>query len=244
MSDKPVEANKFFGAPESVNRNRIAPPSVPAVRQRDRDLGQTFVNRGGRSRLDAIDLRIGFTDRAVLPGARGAELFLQIFEVRGSPRLDDGGTPGFAGIFDRMRSPELDDFLEGETFESLAVVRGGFLPDSAGPGWYLRLSLTGEYAPRLEPGGHYAFLLGFVERAAGRSMSLANAYYGSYAPDPSRPLIGHGLRREGGSGPEGPPEFRPDLPDDFSARTALPPGTLGFPDVCTWRDLYWWTFGR
>jgi hypothetical protein len=51
-------------------------------------------------------------------------------------------------------------------------------------------------------------------------------------------LVGHGIRREGGSGRPEPPFFRPDLPDDFRTRRAQQPGTLGFPDVDTFRDLY------
>ena len=54
---------------------------------------------------------------------------------------------------------------------------------------------------------------------------------------PERPLIGHGIRREGGAGPPGPPSFRPDLPDDFPVRLGQQPSTLGFPDVDTFRDL-------
>ena len=41
-------------------------------------------------------------------------------------------------------------------------------------------------------------------------------------------MRGHGIRREG----------TPAFADDWKSRLAQPPGTLGFPDVCTFRDLY------
>jgi hypothetical protein len=42
-------------------------------------------------------------------------------------------------------------------------------------------------------------------------MALANAFFGRYTPDPARPLVGHAIRREGGSGLSELPEFKPDL---------------------------------
>jgi hypothetical protein len=57
---------------------------------------------------------------------------------------------------------------------------------------------------------------------------MANQYYGTYTPDPSNKLCGHGIRREG----------MPAFADDCKSRLAHPPGTLGFPDVCTFRDLH------
>ena len=55
-------------------------------------------------------------------GRAGARVAVQWFEVTGPPRLNDHGTPGFAGTFDRTTSPELDDYLEGETYVPLRVV--------------------------------------------------------------------------------------------------------------------------
>jgi hypothetical protein len=68
----------------------------------------------------------------------------------------------------------------------------------------------------------------FLDRAPLRGMTLANQYYGTYTPDPANLRRGHGIRREG----------LPDFPEDWRARLAQPPGTLGFPDVCTFRDLH------
>ncbi len=47
-------------------------------------------------------------------------------------------------------------------------------------------------------------------------------------PDPANKFRGHGIRREG----------LPAFPDDAQERLKQPPVTLGFPDVCTFRDLH------
>jgi hypothetical protein len=75
--------------------------------------------------------------------------------------------------------------------------------------------------------------------------TLANNYMGNYNG-------GHGIRRDGnGIFPPVPanPEkdfTHPDnsaalqsahFPTDFAARCRITPGTDGYPDVCTWRDL-------
>lgn len=222
VSDRKVDENKYpaVGVTVFAKAAREQP-------QRDRDLGQTFVNRGRRVRLDALHLRIGHGDLAVLKNAPGARVAVQWFEVTGRPRLNDHGTPGFAGRFDRASSPELDDYLEGETYTPLRTVEGR-LPQKLAKGDYLRLDFTGGDEIPLEPGRGYAFLLMFLDRAPDRGMTLANQYYGSYRPDPGERFRGHGIRREG----------RPAFADDWKARLGQSPGTLGFPDVCTFRDLY------
>lgn len=244
QSDKPVDDNKFPDAPGSPNNNKIAPPKERKVRQRDRDLGQTFLTGDKGYAVDAVYLRLGFGDKAVLPGVPGSRAALQFFEVTGEPKLNDSGTPGRLGKFDRAKSPELDDYLEGETYTSVRVTAAGKMPAKLDKGYYLKFDLTGEDEVALKPNTHYAFVLMFLDRGEGRSMTLANSYFGDYTPDPKRKLVGHGIRREGGVGKAEAPEFEPDLPDDLKARTALPPGTLGFPDVCTFRDLYFTVTGK
>jgi hypothetical protein len=207
------------------------------VKQRDRDLGQTFLTGEAGYEIESLFLRIGFADKAVLSGAPHAEVALQFFEVSGSPRLNDSGTPGWLGQFDRLRSPELDDYLEGESYRPIGLL-GGRLPLVLRPGDYLRFAFPVDHSIRLRAHGHYAFLLMFCERAKDRSMTLANSYAGGYTPDPSNRWLGHGIRREGWTGPAEEPYFSPYFPDDFDARLAHPPGTLGFPDVDTFRDLF------
>lgn len=224
-TDRVVDENKY--PPGSVTAFAGWPRRQP---QRDRDLGQTFVTGSSGGRLASVHLRLGPSDRAVLPGARGAEVVLQVFRVEGTPRLNDHGTPGFLGQFDRSRAPELDDYLEGETYVPLAAFRGR-LPRRMGPGQYLTLRLP--RAVPLSPRQGYAFLLGFAGRGVERSLALANNYYGGYNPDPANRWVGHGIRREG----------FPELADDLEHRLQALPGTLGFPDVCTYRDLWFFAEG-
>ncbi len=61
-----------------------------------------------------------------------------------------------------------------------------------------------------------------------RSLSLSNNYYGSYRPDSKNSYVGHGIRREG----------KPDFPNQWESRMSMSPGTIGYPDVCTFRDLF------
>lgn len=222
ITTRKVDANKYptNGVTVFARAEREQP-------QRDRDLGQTFLSGAQRVKLDALYLRIGHGDIAVLDGAPGARVAVQWFKVTGQPRLNDHGTPGFAGRFDRATSPELDDYLEGETYTSLRVIEGR-LPDTLHKGDYLKLDFTGEDELTLEPHRTYAFLLMFLDRGAQRGMTLANQYYGSYTPDPANKFAGHGIRREG----------TPAFPEDWHARLTQAPGTLGFPDVCTFRDLH------
>ncbi len=240
-TNKLVDTNMFpVGAP---NNNRVAPPSERRVQQRDRDLGQTFMTGAKGFTLGAVYLRIGFSDKAVVAGALGAQVALQVFEVSGSPTVNPSGTIGFLKdssgkpVFDRSKSPQLDDYLDGESYRTVFVARGA-LPQAMAGGDYLTLTPQGGDPLVLSPRSSYGFALLFLARAQDRSIGLANAFFGSYAPDPSNALVGHGLRREGGSGPPESPFFRPDLPDDLTARLAQQPGTMGFPDVDTYRDLF------
>ena len=102
------------------------------------------------------------------------------------------------------------------------------MPDRLNKGDYLKLDFQGADEFPLEPHRTYAFLLMFLDRAPQRSLTLANQYYGTHTPDPKNKLCGHGIRREG----------TPAFPDDWKSRLAQPPGTLGFPDACTFRDLH------
>ena len=222
MANRKVDENKY-----PTNSVTVFAKAAREQPQRDRDLGQTFLTGEKGGKLDALFLRVGHADLAMLTNTPGARVAVQWFEVTGEPRLNDHGTPGFAGKFDRVTSPELDDYLEGETYKPLRVVEGR-LPATLNQSDYLKLDFTGDDEFTLEPRRTYAFLLMFLERAPMRGMTLANEYYGTYTPDPANKFRGHGIRREG----------LPAFPDNWKERLNQPPGTLGFPDVCTFRDLH------
>ncbi len=192
--------------------------------KRDRDLGQTFKVTKNFT-LESIYLRVG--PNVPHANTAGAKVALQIFEVTGSPTLNNSGTPGYLGSFNRQTAPELDDYLENETYTSLTVAVG-HLPTNIGQLDYMKWNLRGNKQIMLQKNKVYAFMLMFVDRDNDQQLSFYNKYYGSYKPDPNNVYVGHGIRREGA----------PALPSTFSTRIAQSPGTFGFPDVDTWRDLY------
>ncbi|GAB6166577.1 hypothetical protein JCM19992_25770 [Thermostilla marina] len=185
--------------------------------QRNRDLGQVFLARE-TFRLDAIVLRTGPSDAAVKPGAPGAELFVQFFEVSGEPRIDDNGTPpGTSATHGFSKNHRCDDFLTGVTYRPIRVVRGGTFPDlpptvdergnptgdATGKLHYLRFDFTGDDELVFEKGKRYAFMVGFVHPGPHRAFTLGNRNFASL-PDP--PALGDrhdlypqgwGIRREG-----------------------------------------------
>ncbi len=159
-------------------------------------------------------------------------------------------------------APVRDDYLAGEVYTSLGVFSGAVFPGKAdfgfppGPGdvppdhpnlkgRLLQFRFPGPYRVRLQPGKRYAFLLLLDERNRDGGFTLANHYAGQYAG-------GHAIRRDGnGVFPPVPADPSKDFthpdnagarasahfPAGFAARTAIPPGTNGYPDVDTWRDL-------
>lgn len=158
-----------------------------------------------------------------------------------------------------------DDYFTGEIYTSLVVFSGASFPDKRTFGFndetevvppdhprlkgrLLRFELPARQPVVLMPGKRYAFLVMLDRRDDECGFTLANNYYGTY-PD------GHGIRRDGnGIFPPVPADpTRPftdpanakayasaHFPTDFSKRTAIPPGTNGYPDVCTWRDLFFY----
>jgi hypothetical protein len=159
-------------------------------------------------------------------------------------------------------APIRDDYLAGEVYTSLGVFSGAVFPGKTDFGFpsdtvsvppdhpnlkgrYLQFRLPARHAIRLRPGKRYAFLILLDGRAGDGGFTLANHYAGSYPG-------GHGIRRDGnGAFPPVPADPTKDFthpdnaralasahfPDGFAARTAIPPGTNGYPDVDTWRDL-------
>lgn len=225
--DKEISENKYPPDSKSVYGNRSIYGST--YQQRDRDLGQTFLTDVKGFTVDAVYLRVGPNE--VMRNTPGAKVGIQFFKVTGTPRLNDNGTPGFAGYFDRSTSPELDDYLEGESYTPIYLATGK-LPNDLKKGQYMKWDLEGSPLT-LEPHTHYAFMIMFLDRDEERSLSLYNNYYGNYRPNPNNPYIGHGIRREG----------KTDFPNQWEERLTWQPGTLGFPDVCTYRDLFFVIIG-
>jgi hypothetical protein len=220
--NKIIENNKYPADSRTVFGNRTVYGET--YQQRDRDLGQTFLTDDKGFTVDAVYLRVGPNE--VERNTPGARVGIEFFKVTGEPHLNNHGTPGFVGKFDRQTSPELDDYLEGESYQSIYYATGQ-LPNDLKKDQYMKWQLKGERL-RLEPDTHYAFMIMFLDREEERSLSLYNSYYGKYYPDSKNLYVGHGIRREGKS----------DFPDQWQDRLSMQPGTLGFPDVCTFRDLF------
>jgi hypothetical protein len=185
--------------------------------QRNRDLGQVFTAPRD-FQLDAIVLRTGPSDAAVLAGTPGAKLFVQFFEVIGEPRIHDNGTPpGTEAKHGFSRNHRCDDYLTGVEYRPLYLVNGGIFPavpptrtlegqpsdDDSGRLVYLRWHFTGTMRPGFTAGRRYAFMLGIEEPGAARGFTLANANAAGVNAPPSltdahdRYPGGWGLRREG-----------------------------------------------
>lgn len=185
--------------------------------QRNRDLGQVFTPEKTFV-LDAIVLRTGPSDNAVLAGTPGAKVFVQFFEVAGTPKINDNGTPvGTKAKHGFSTNHRCDDFFEGVMYKSIRVVKGGVFPaipptkdaadkpanGDAGKFHYMRWAFTGDDRLTFEAGKRYAFMVGFEEPGKNRGFTLANM---NAASSPAPPRIGDqadryhggwGLRREG-----------------------------------------------
>lgn len=155
-----------------------------------------------------------------------------------------------------------DDYYLGETYQTLTILSGGKFPtmkdfgfetnegkvssdDEKLKGRFLQFVIPPSVKRKLEPGKHYAFLIMVDKMGPDLGFTLANNFTGSYEG-------GHGIRRGGnGISPPYPADPSKDFTDpanakalgaahfpaDFNERTNIQPGTNGYPDVCTWRDL-------
>lgn len=271
------EALSFAGPPDmggSTSVRRLRGEDMKFKRQgyfvRNRELGQVFTvprDVPAGARVDAIVLRTGNSASAVRASTAGAPLRVHWFEVSGEPRIDDNGTPVGAtathGYFANHRG---DDFVAGVTYRPLLSAGGGAFPasipptddDGDQPGHlrYLRFDLGGAAEIALEPGGTYAFLVGFAAPGPARGFTLANSNLAGEAGAPAflRDAAGGerwGIRREGDG--TTPPTMRPGeaptagtaLGDSLRAQslhpadylTSVPPTSDGYPDVDTYRAL-------
>ena len=148
-----------------------------------------------------------------------------------------------------------DDFIEGETYGQIAVASGGIVPEGLDTNDYMRWEFTGESSIQLEPETTYAILFMFDEPAApgvNRNIPLSNINVvpnGNLAdPYPD----GHAIRRDGSSTkleevfiydetdePDvAASKTSSSFPAEMEKRLAIQPGTIGYPDVYTYRDLY------
>ncbi|GAB2781350.1 hypothetical protein GCM10027275_26250 [Rhabdobacter roseus] len=218
--------NKKLKTEKPDERDRT--PRQMGYYERDRDLGQTFTVGEEGFYLRRITLKV---NKAVLPGALGAPVSIQLFEVTGTPVIHDNGTTS-GRVVDWTDDPRADDYLTGETYRSLAVFSGGRIPAGLQPQEYLHFQLLAPHSPYLEAHKQYAFLVLFDEARPDQGLSLANNYWGKYPG-------GHAIRREGkGTFPPKPNDQNDSsFPASFSRRVAISPGSLGFPDVDTWRDF-------
>jgi len=183
--------------------------------QRNRDLGQVFTPEKD-FQLHAIVLRTGPSDAAVLPGAPGAEVFVQFFEVAGKPTINDNGTPpGSDAKHGFTKNHRADDFIEGTEYQSIHVATGGKypnIPPTRGPNArpdgkfrYLKWRLTGEDLLTFRKGKRYAFMIGFVRPGKSRGFTLANSNAASangpavFGSKPDHYPGGWAIRREGNS---------------------------------------------
>ena len=148
-----------------------------------------------------------------------------------------------------------DDYIEGETYRHLMLASGGVIPEDLRTNDYLRWELCGTSQYELQPNTTYAILFLFDEPAqpgVNRNIPLSNRNVlpGGKASDPFP--SGHMIRRDGSSTVFDDVFIRDiknlhdvaasraaaAFPFSMSKRLEIQPGTLGYPDVDTYRDLY------
>ncbi|MBC8032940.1 MAG: hypothetical protein H7Y03_02260 [Chitinophagaceae bacterium] len=165
--------------------------------QRNRDIGQVFTPEKDVE-LQAIVLRTGPTDKAVLENTPGAKMFVQFYQLSGNPTINDNGTPlGTNAKHGFSSNHRCDDYIEGVEYKTLQVVKGGVFPkmpitfkgDSAvnsdeGRLRFMRWKIAG---PPLafQQNHRYAFIIGFEEPGNGFGFTLANANTAGFNYPPS-----------------------------------------------------------
>jgi len=159
----------------------------------------------------------------------------------------------------RVIKAKTDDFIEGEVYEHLALFSGGIIPKGLQTDDYLRWSFVSDANElTLAPNTTYAILFLFdapAPQGVKRNIPLSNRNVvpvdGVETPDifPG----GHMIRREGSSVLFDEVFIASDAVEDVEVarqsatfpkaldkRLAIPPGTLGYPDVDTYRELTFW----
>lgn len=151
--------------------------------------------------------------------------------------------------------------FRGETYQHVHLASGGVIPAGLDTNDYLRWEFTGDDQLWLEPNTQYAFLFLFDEPAApnvNRNIPLSNINVVPEGALTDPFPDGHMIRRDGSSTvfdelfianladeadkavSRASASFptKPSGEPDMAARLAIQPGTLGYPDVDTYRDMY------
>ena len=189
---------------------------------KDRGVGQTFTTPVGEPfRLDAITLRVGVAPlENNISRALGEAAFIQIFEVTGTPVINNNGTSGTTqvSVF-YPNQPKANDYITGETYTTLMVAKGFLFPGAltegqnntldfttSSTGTLLRFDITATGGVFLQPDRKYAFLIGFENAALNRALPVNNWPYlnpgSGGASSEALQLTGpyaarHAFRREG-----------------------------------------------
>lgn len=242
---------------------------IPYIK-RDRDLGQTFTyNDKDPKKLTAITVSTGYGTNVVRANMYGKSISIQIFEVFGTPSINNNGSDSSVQAYHGFPHNRLtdsishirDDYFTGEIYTSSGLFTGAFFPGKKEFGFpdnmlvpadhrllkgkYLRFEMPKTNPIILHPKKKYAFLIMIDNIGIDCGFTLANNYRGSY-------LGGHAIRRDGnGNFPPVPADplknftdaandkafASAHFPSDFRKRTSILPGTNGYPDVDTLRDL-------
>ena len=192
-----------------------------AAAESNRDFGQTFTTGADGFFLDRITLKLA--TQPVAPSVFGANVSVQLFEVSGRATINNNGTET-GKVAPWSDDPRVDDFLEGETYTSLGVARGGMLPAFMVPGQHLVLNFRKADRQKLKPNTQYGFLFMFDEGGADRGLSFVTSYWSAYEG-------GHAIRREG------------EVPPDMTKRALGLPTTKAGTKSDVHSDIVFWVEG-
>lgn len=240
---------------QPVNVAKADPTGAKVSVQLLKVTGEASVNDNGTNAKTAPNGRSSYTDRPhyQVPNLRGKSFTNAAWSTYATDwphDPNDANTP--------YRWPIMhysDDFLEGERYEHIALVTGGIVPSELGPDDYLKWEFTGDDRHFLSPNTQYAFLFLFDEPApvgVNRNIPLSNVNIVPEGNLTDPYPDGHMIRRDGAStkiedvfiyDPNDPWDVEASrsaasFPADMNQRIAIPPGTVGYPDVDTYRDLY------
>lgn len=194
---------------------------VNGVAESSRDYGQTFTTGADEFFLDRITVQLGPVP--IAPSVFGAKVSVQIFEVSGKATVNNNGTAS-GKVAAWSDDPRVDDYFEGETYTSLAVVRGGTLPAYIVPGQHLVLNLRKADRLKLKAHTQYGFLFMFDEGGVERGLSFSTSYWSDFQG-------GHAIRRDG------------DFTSDMAKRTATQPTTKAGTKSDVHSDMIFWVEG-
>ncbi len=187
----------------------------------DRDFGQTFTTGEEGFYLDRITLKLG--TQPIAPSVFGAHVSVQLFEVSGNAVVNDNGTKT-GKVADWCDDPRVDDFMDGETYTSVAISRSGRMPAFLKPSQLVVLNFRAADRAKLKPKTQYGFLFMFDESAPDRALAFATNYWSDYAG-------GHAIRRDG------------DIPADMEQRGAIHPTTKAGTKSDVYSDAIFWVEG-